>query len=378
MPILWRYLIKNFLTITFFCVLGFIAILLTMRLDEIAHFAALGAPFNCILIFTYHQIPYILPIAIPLSCLIASLIIVQRMSNLHEVSALRASGFSFRDIFTPLWIAAFFLALINFWIVSEVATFTHSQNNQLKTELRSINPLLILHNKHLMRLKGFYFESLGSSKVGESASDAILALPNVKQRRLNLLIAKKMTANAKKFSGEKISLITIREGESFDGLIIENMKKASTNVNSFAGTLKKKIASFNDDYLQMPLLLARIREEIKEIKNAAEIGNKEKFLSLKVEFNKSVSEIVKRFSIALAVITFTIMGTSLGISIGRKKSYFSLSLTIGFTALFLASFFMAKSNDRVILLSSLLYLVPHVIITFVSFFVIRRMTNGIV
>ena len=42
MPVLWRYLIAYFLRIAIVCVLAFIAILLTMRLDEIAHFAALG------------------------------------------------------------------------------------------------------------------------------------------------------------------------------------------------------------------------------------------------------------------------------------------------------------------------------------------------
>src|SRR5438132_1223109 len=98
MPALWRYLITYFLKIAFTCNLAFVAILLTMQLDDIAHFAALGAPFHYILLFTFHQIPYILPIALPLSCLIASLLLMQRLSNTHELTALRASGFSLRDI----------------------------------------------------------------------------------------------------------------------------------------------------------------------------------------------------------------------------------------------------------------------------------------
>ena len=70
MPIIWRYLIGQFVKVSFTTVLGFIAILLTMRLDEIAHFASLGAPLRALTLFTFYQVFYILPIALPLSCLI--------------------------------------------------------------------------------------------------------------------------------------------------------------------------------------------------------------------------------------------------------------------------------------------------------------------
>src|SRR5688500_9040606 len=113
-PLLWRYSLGHFLKIALACVCAFIAILLTMRLDEIAHFAALGAPFPYIILYTLYQIPYILPIAIPLSCLIASLIFIQRLSNTHELTALRASGFALRDLLAPILLTAAFLSLCNF------------------------------------------------------------------------------------------------------------------------------------------------------------------------------------------------------------------------------------------------------------------------
>ncbi len=202
MPILWNYLISFFLKISATCTLAFVAILLTMRFDEIAHFAALGAPVSYIIIFTLQQIPYILPIAIPLSCLIASLLLIQRLSHTHELTALRASGFSLINILMPIWVVSAFLAVGNLWIVSEFSTHSHLQNNLLKSELRSINPLLLLHNKHFMHLKGFYFEALGASHVGESASDVIVALPNRHQQRLHLMVAKYIQANSSTFASK--------------------------------------------------------------------------------------------------------------------------------------------------------------------------------
>ena len=75
MPIFWRYLLIHFLKVFCLCVVAFIAILLTMRLDEIASLMTLGAGVTELVWFTLQQIPYILPIAIPISALISSMLL---------------------------------------------------------------------------------------------------------------------------------------------------------------------------------------------------------------------------------------------------------------------------------------------------------------
>jgi lipopolysaccharide export system permease protein len=381
MPILWRYLISNFLRIALACILAFIAILMMMRLDEIAHFAALGAPLHYLLLFTFHQIPYILPIALPLSCLIASLLLIQRLSNTHELTALRASGFALSDILTPIWLTAAFLMIGNFWITSELATQSHLQNNRLKSELRSINPLMLLHNKHLMRLKGFYFDALGASKVGESSSEVILALPNRHHQRLHLMIAQHMKANSSLFTGEGVTLITgmaSEQEEDFDQLLVENIGTAVTHVNDFSDMLQKKVWTVNNDYLRMDLLLARIQEQRQLLQEAQlQKENKGQIKSLKMQLNRSLSEITKRFSIAVAVFSFTLMGTALGVNISRRRHYRSLYIAIGLTTLYLIAFFVAKGIDHHRGMAMLLYIIPHVIIIGSSIFVLRRIARGI-
>ncbi len=380
-PLLWRYSISHFLKITLACVLAFIAILLTMRLDEIAHFAALGAPIAYILLFAFYQIPYILPIALPLSCLIASLIFVQRLSNTHELTALRACGFALRDLLSPILITAAFLSLFNFWMVSEVATQTHLQTNLLKSELRSINPLLLLNNKHLMRLKGLYFEALGPSRVGESASDVILAIPSKHHQRLNLLVAQHLKASPSVFIGQGVTLLTSSASEqtdAFDDLLIENMEESITHVEDFSQVLQKKVWTINNDYLKLPLLLIRSQEQ-REALNRAKLENSDKVQTklLEGQYNRSLSEIAKRLSIALAVISFTLMGTAFGLNISRHRKHRSLILVILFTTIYLVAFFVAKGLDQQFYLSATLYLVPLVVIAILSIFVINRISKGI-
>lgn len=380
-PILWRYLLSHFLKIVIFCVLAFIAILLTMRLDEIAHFAALGAPLSYIGLFTFYQIPYILPIAIPISCLIAALILIQRLSTTHELTAFRASGFSFRDILTPILLMAGFISLLNFWIVSEVATQSHLTTNFLKTELRSINPLLLLHNKHLMRMRGYYFDAMGTSRVGEFASDVVLALPNTHHGRINLLLAKRFQASPSIFVGENLTLLTsmpTSQEYAFDHLFIENIEESVTSVKDFAHLLQKKVWAVNNDYLTLGMLFVRIQEQQIALE-AAKLSDQPASVikPLRSNLHRSLSDIFRRISIAFAVFSFSLMGTIFGINISRRKRNRGIYLAIILTVTYLMAFFIAKGLDHNWILAASLYLTPHLLILIGAIFVLRKVTKGV-
>jgi len=208
MPILWRYLLGQYFNVLILCTLSFIVILLTTRLEDIVRFATLGANGLAIFWFALYQIPYILPLALPISCLISAILLVQRLSSTYEITALRSSGISLFNVILPLLMAAAPLSIVNFYIVSEMATDSHLKTGLIKSELRSVNPLLLLQNKHLMRMKGIYFDILGTSKMGDSASDCILAMPNKSNNRLNLMLSKLMKVTPDQFICENVTLVT--------------------------------------------------------------------------------------------------------------------------------------------------------------------------
>ncbi len=185
-PIIWRYLLSHYFKVMGLCTVSFIAVLLTARLDEIAHFAVLSPTPQLAALFILLQIPYILPIVIPVSCLISSILLVQRLSKTHELTAFRACGISLKDFLTPILFSAILVGIFNFFIVSELATYSHYQTGIWKEELRSMNPLLLLRNKRLMRVKGGFFNTIGESLNGKIAEHAVLALPNKSQSRISL------------------------------------------------------------------------------------------------------------------------------------------------------------------------------------------------
>jgi lipopolysaccharide export system permease protein len=381
MPILWRYLLSQYLKVLFLCVVAFIAVLLTTRLDEIAQFIALGASSLYILWFIVYQVPYILPIALPISCLISAILLIQRLSQTHEITALRACGLSLRNILAPILIAAAFLSILNFYVISEMATTSHLTTNLLKNELRSINPLLLVRSKHLLRLQGLYFDTLGSSRAGESASDIVFAMPNKNNNRLNLMIAKTLQATPKTFSGHDITLISSMHsddsGDDFDHLVLENIEHMTTSIKDFSQMVQKKSWKLNDDHLRMSLLLVRLQESKLALAHAQQTNASSGELQLlHRSIARSYSEIMRRISVALAIFTFTLMGAAFGISISRNQNNRGLYFVIGLATLYLISFFAAKGIDR-ISISALLYLLPHLIIISLSVWTLKRVTKGV-
>lgn len=381
MPILWRYLLAQYLKVLLLCTGAFIGVLMLMRLDEIAHFATLGPEGLYILWFILYQIPYVLPMAIPISSLISAILLIQSLSTSHELTAWRASGLALRDILAPILTAAALLALLNFYIVSEMATKSHLTAGLLKSELRAVNPLLLLHNKKLMRLKGFYYDTLGNSQMGETASDVILAVPNKSNERLNVIIAKNLQATPLFFSGNKITLISSinsNNNEHFDHLIIENIGEAAISIEDFAQTFQKKVWTLNNDHLRLSLLLARLDEEKIDLSEArkAEAPISE-LKQITRGISRVYSEILRRISIALATFTFTLMGAAFGVSISRNRSMKGLYIVIFLGALYMMSYLIAKGIDHQLIAGGLLYIIPHCLIVMLSLLALRRAANGI-
>lgn len=366
-PHLWRYLVANYLKVCFLSILAFIAILLTSRLEEIARFASFGADIQLISLFALFQIPYILPIAVPVGCLISASLLMQKLSLYHELTALRSAGFSIKEILTPLILTSLLLASLNFYTVSELATTSHLKANLLKNQLFSINPLLLLNNKHLMRMKGFYYDSLGSSKMGQSAQDAVIAVPNQGKDSLNLILAHKLESSDQEFKLQKFSLITRFKSN----LYLETIDDSSFSLEDFSHLIQKKVYQANHDNLNMGLLILRLKDLNEQLQTA------ENPAPLLKSIRHLYAELARRISLGLSPIVFTLLGLSFGISISRLKSGFQLIFPIGLAALYLVCFFAAKAFESQLALSYTLYLAPHFLIAAACFYKISRVNRGI-
>lgn len=358
MPIIWRYLFQQYIKVLSLSTCAFIIILMTLRMKEIASFASFGASALFVWQFALNQMIFMLPFALPISCFLSAILLVQRLSATHELTAMRALGFSFKDIFTPLILASILLGGVNFILVSEAATWANASSQQLKKKLKTINPLVLLHNKHLMDLKGMRFLSLGPSKIDEYVNQAVLVASNKENTKLHLMVAKYIENSGDLLVCENMTLITNLGAETekeYDKLLVENMAKATTPSNAFASLLQDKGSSqsFNVERLRLSPLLKHIKQD------------------------RARSEIARRVSSALSPITFTLMGLAFGINISRRQSKIKLVSAVLLLALYLVIHLLAKDVKNNFPLSIAVFLIPNLLIVSLSFWKMNRLAKGI-
>lgn len=363
MPILWRYLLRSYFQVLLLCVSAFIGVLIVLRFQEIARFATSGAPKMDVLLFASLQIPYILPIAIPVSCMIAAILLFQRLSHTQELTALRTCGFCLHAITTPLLMAGFLLTLVNFTIASEISPRCRAMAKQLVFGIATTNPLFLLQKESLIKLKGAWYD-IGVLRAGKRAEDVLLVMKNSSSGRLTVMSAKELSLSSDLLRGKQVSFISSvdpKNGEGFDHLVIENQEEMNTRAAHLSQFLQTVDWTENEEYLPLRQILAQdfVAKGRFYIGRSAQV------------------EISRRLSISLAAFTFTMTGLAFGMHIGRNRSKKGIIWAIGLAALFLVCFIAAKSFRHIPLVATLVYLLPHPCILLISLRAIRSVRQGV-
>jgi lipopolysaccharide export system permease protein len=358
-PILWRYTIKAYLKVFLLSITTFVCLLMVSRFKEIARFAALSANWAKTGLNAVYQIPFILPMAIPLSALIASLLLFQHLSRTHELNALRSLGFSFKHILTPLILLSLFLATLNFSITAELSPYCRRESNALLCRETSKNPLLLLQRQHLVKMKHAYLRTRTSDDASRARNFALITY-NEGNGRLNLIVAKKLKIQGEELLGEDVAIVShIHSNENnFDPLIIENQGSLSTAAPVLTSLLKKNRPRIDSPTLSLRMLRHRLLEKPKLMRSAA-------------------IEIFRRLSLSFSVFSFTLLGCAFGIEAGRAPKKRTLLYTLLLTFAILASYFLGKSFKKEILLAALIFPLPHVAAITASLFRLRRLSKGL-
>lgn len=375
-PTLWKYFLTQYLKVLFLSLFAFIVILLATKLQDFANFVSMGAPLSLVGLFILYQIPYIIQIAIPISCLIAAIYLFQRLSQNNAISSARASGISLFGLIAPIMLLSIVLSAITFRYVLDGSAQCHQASKKLEFELRKLHPLAILRNTKLIEQSGMNIEMKGSLDHDQEASHFTLAARYGSQGDIALIIAEKLRLKNDAVLGQNIALIAPTDSHDlndFDHLMIENVHE---NEISFADlsllTSTKRLRLGNDD-LSFTLLLAKKNDLIKKLYEAELISKHVSFT--KRQLAKCYSEMTRRITLALSVISFSLLGMSYGISIGRATKKRHLSL-VSLTALFLVCYLGGKALETHILASCTLYLIPHAVIIFAAIKQLLRIQRG--
>lgn len=363
MPILWRYILKPFIQIFLLATAGLVSVLLLSRIQDIARFAQISGSLGQTAIFTLCQVPYILPFALPISLLIATMLLFQKISATSELTALRASGLSILKIKLPIYFFALSCALFNFMTVSELSPYCRFQSKQMLYKLTAFNPLFMLQKNKQLKLKNSYID-MEKLELGKDVKHLIFATKH--QDRLSLVMAKHLHLDGDNLSGERLSYITTLpsklDGED-DHLIIENEQRVLTPAPTISSILHQSKEKPGSDHIPFKKLLRKIKTTPQSEKKA---------------LARAKYEVSRRLFFPLATLVFPVLGISYGMYIGRFSKSKRVLIALLLASLCFISFLAAKSLYSYPWLSFAFYVaIPHPLLLMVSLISERKLVRGV-
>jgi lipopolysaccharide export system permease protein len=145
LKILDKYLLKTFL-ITFatvFVILFFIFILQTVWLF-ISELAGKDLDLMLVAKFLLFSMPRIIPLVLPLSVLLASIMTFGNLAENYEFAAMKSSGISLQRAMRILIIFIFFLSIVAFWFANNVIPYAEYKFINFRKNIAQAKPAMAI------------------------------------------------------------------------------------------------------------------------------------------------------------------------------------------------------------------------------------------
>ncbi|PIF33303.1 lipopolysaccharide export system permease protein [Flavobacterium sp. 9] len=169
MKILDKYLLKTFLLTftTVFVILFFIFILQTVWLF-IAELAGKDLDLILVLKFLLFSMPRIIPLVLPLSVLLASIMTFGNLAENYEFAAMKSSGISLQRAMRVLIIFIFFLSIVAFWFANNVIPYAEYKFTNFRKNIAQAKPAMAIAEGQFNDV-GFYNIKV-NKKSGENGN----------------------------------------------------------------------------------------------------------------------------------------------------------------------------------------------------------------
>ena len=140
-----RYILKSYLTVlvSFFFILMFIFIIQTIWvfIDE---FAGKGLDVSVLLRFLLYYSPKLIPLVLPLTILLASIMTFGNFAERYEFAAMKSAGISLMRAMRPLIIVNSVACLATFYVSNTVIPLAEFKTYNLRKNLSKMRPALAI------------------------------------------------------------------------------------------------------------------------------------------------------------------------------------------------------------------------------------------
>lgn len=134
--------------------IGCLFLFAILRIEEIARFAALGAPVYEVLRFVTVLIPQLSILSLPLAILVSTYITWNRFSQSCELLGALTSGIRMEHLLFPSLCCALIVSAVTGYLAIEVTPRAQLETKKLKNYWSQINPTHLLRSERIWQLPG--------------------------------------------------------------------------------------------------------------------------------------------------------------------------------------------------------------------------------
>jgi LPS export ABC transporter permease LptF len=340
MRIIDRYLTRQIIGTVIWAV-GILSLMLVvgnaMR-DLLNVLMAHQLPISYVLSFVGFLLPFSLIYSIPWGVLVAVLLVFGKLSSDNELVALRANGVGIPRICLPVFVVALILFGLCLWINLYVAPIAQLKLKSALFNLASQDPLALFGSDEVIDQFPNRKIYVGK-KNGSTLEDLHIFEMNPQQVPIRVIYARKGTLEVDKENERILLRIFDARYEERDTSDVNNLKKMRYGITMREGvlpiSLEELIQKATSNQRPNQLTLDQLRDALDQENNKASVALR--------------TEVSKRFSNAMAVLTFVLVGIPLAISAQRRETSIgiALSLVVAFTYfIFIVLTDNVKNNPR--------------------------------
>ena len=290
MKILDKYILKfylsRFISVFAICFLIFIIQTFWLYIDELA---GKGLDIFTIGKFFIYFSPKLVPLVLPLSILLASLITYGTLSENYEFIAMKSNGISIIRSMVTLLIFHIFLGIGSFYFSNHVVTYGELKSYNLRKNLAKLKPTLSIREG--------IFNDIGNMniKVSRKYGDneqylEDIILHNISNDEINRLVIKAESGEVRNQNDNYLQLI-LKNGNRYEDIVAsteaEKQKYPHTRASFEEYILNIDISDFNNVDLEEETYKSTYKmQKINQLKNSSDTLNK-KFEEDKNIFAKS-------------------------------------------------------------------------------------------
>lgn len=336
-------------------------------------YVARGVPGGfLVLIFTLN-IPYILTFSIPISTVVATLLLFGRLSVDGEFTAMRSGGLSTWQIISPVVLAGALLSVLTLLIQYEIAPESRFARRRALVNVEELDPVDLLDEGRFVQFP--QMDIYVTEKDGHTLweVEVIELNDSVSRQAIQTIRAREGTVTL--YPDEKLMRVKLNDVQ------VQHPDSEHQGDLTLARIIDMDTYEFNVDYKEL-MDSGNISRSIKDMRArqlSATIRDVDKFFPNldparreKMRM-RAIIEFHKRIGLSMACLSFTLLGIPLGMTSSRKESHAGIPIGLGMVIVFYTFILTANSlRDLPWLFPDYIIWVPIIGSQLAGLFMIRR------